>query len=153
MIDDVFLKDIVVAEGLLAGLEDVDAPQAHHFQEGETEPAKIGAVAETPRGDGRHLAAGREHTRRQPDKSRVEVRYLHTCGIEPFARGRLAVDLFVGGIEDGMGKMFARTGKKPFFRPGDGGGDKIFRPDLPVKGDSGLSADGFTMRHRLGQFR
>ena len=153
MIDDVFLKDIVIAEGLLAGLEDVDAPQAHHFQEGKTEPAKIRTVAETPWGDGRQFPAGRKHARRQPDEGGVKVRYLHPCGIQPFACGRFAVDLLVRRIEDGMGEALARPGKQPFFRPGDGGGDKIFHPYLPVKGDPGLPAGRFTMRHRLGQFR
>ena len=68
MIDHVFLEHIIISERLIALLKDMNASQAHHVQQPNSESAEIRPIIETPGCNCYQLASGLQPSRCEPQK-------------------------------------------------------------------------------------
>lgn len=123
--DDVLLQHIVVPEGFVARLEQVQVADGGPFQQKVAERAVVGAVAEAARNDRHDLAARRHQQYRQRDKCRVQVDRLDADLTHQQTVTGSAADFLVRRVEDGVGKA-----RLPELHPVDCGLDEVAADDL-----------------------
>ena len=102
----VLLQDLVVGEGAVSRIEDVDSAKAHLSEKETTERFKIGTVTEAPRRDGDYFAARSKEPCRYREEARVQIGCLKSDGAEQPSLARVCPDLPVRRVEDGTVQSF-----------------------------------------------
>ena len=99
--DNVFLKHIIFAKCLVAGLEDMKMLQSHLAQEQFAKWLEIWPVAETTRRNRYHLTAGLQEPDHDREECSVEVTGLNINLAQQQPVLRVAMNLPIGRIQDG----------------------------------------------------
>jgi hypothetical protein len=113
MQNEILLQDIVVPEGLIASLEDVQSPQGHLVQKRFSKGLEISAVAEAARRDRHELAARLEQTDNDREKCGVEIAGLDAKVAQQLAVLRVTPNLVIWRIQDRAVEPVKRGREEP----------------------------------------